>query len=796
MKSLQFALGISSIALALSLSPSAALAQEAPANEQEGEQEAENDRGTLGTIIVSARRIDEDVLDAPLSIGVLDSDFLATQRVESIEEVLTLSPGATFLSFAKAQPEKSLRGFVAPTPGNASSEQSIVTVVDGFVLTKDSIKSPPVFDLERVEVLRGPQGTTFGRNASVGLIHLVTRRPTFDFEAGGAFTIGSDELFEVNGYISGPLSETLAARVAVNFDTEDGATQSISTGEGLNGQENFAIRGSLLWEPSPTFSAYAKLEYSQDRDEAPVRRSPDCTIPTIDGPRVTDFEFTGLFVNHPPFATTFFDSCDVFETEISDDRDFFVDRDIYTATAELQWEIADGIAITSITGYQDGEGESLADVLGTAENIVFQNVINDATVFSEEIRIDNHGSGNDLRWLAGFYYLHDEEDRFEENQFFQTDLDTGLDPLPFPRVPSALATISSNTTDSYAVFGEVIYDISDSLELAVGGRWSRDEKDYTFSVSAFGFRPVIAGVTGCTPAVGIVCGDINNPVGFAPVNPSESFSDFSGKASLTYRLNEDHSVYFLFSQGFKSGGFQPDARTPEAALVPFDSEHTNNFELGWKGEIDNRLRMSLTAFHMESDGIQTVSLIPIGDGFQGVIDNVGSVRSIGLEGDFTFLISDNFRIGGSFTAIDSELQDTILTVGVDGNGDPILDDLSGERPEVSPRWTATFYSEFDVEFSNGSLLTVRGDFNGRDNILDDNVERGLGTRVRPTLTNFGARISYEFGSTNQYRILGWMKNINEDVDFDNIGPRQPNTLQLPVGFTNKRSYGITLSADF
>ena len=139
--------------------------------------QANNSNSGLDEIIITARRTSESINDAPLSIGVLSKDFIADQKIESVEEVLQLTPGATFLVFSKAQPEKSLRGFVAPSTGNASAEQSIVTVVDGFSLTKDAFKSPPVFDLERVEVLRGPQGTTFGRNASIGLIHLVTKPP-------------------------------------------------------------------------------------------------------------------------------------------------------------------------------------------------------------------------------------------------------------------------------------------------------------------------------------------------------------------------------------------------------------------------------------------------------------------------------------------------------------------------------------------------------------------------------------------------------------------------------------------
>jgi len=125
-----------------------------------------------------------------------------------------------------------------------------VTVVDGFSLTKDAFKSPPVFDLERVEVLRGPQGTTFGRNASIGLIHLVTAKPAFENSAGFSVTAGTDELFELDGYANFTVGENLALRFAGNFDTEDGKTSDTITGEGLDGESNKAIRISAKWERS------------------------------------------------------------------------------------------------------------------------------------------------------------------------------------------------------------------------------------------------------------------------------------------------------------------------------------------------------------------------------------------------------------------------------------------------------------------------------------------------------------------------------------------------------------------
>ncbi|MCH8862509.1 MAG: TonB-dependent receptor [Proteobacteria bacterium] len=781
------------------------------------------DDAFLEEIIVTSRRYEESVSDTPLAVNVMTRSFLENQGIESIFDILEASPGATFVEFHKAQPEKSIRGIVAPTPGNSSSTQSIQTVVDGMVISKDFMKSQPIFDLQRVEILRGPQGTTFGRNASVGLISLITNKPSQEFEAAINVTAANGETYEADGYISGGLSETLSARVAVNFDTADGPTKSISTGEGLDGTKNFAIRGSLLYEPTESFSVYLKVEYSKDDDEGRVRHGTDCTTPYIDGPRAVNDPITGTIadiipninITHPRYPTTFFDPCDPFLTEISINEDFFLKRDVITVTGEIAWEISEGVTVTSITGYMDGESDSLADVLGSPENIVFQKVENEGDMFSEEIRIDNHGTGNRFRWLAGLYYLNDTEHRFEENRFFQAG---GLNPAPGPptRVPSRLATDSNNETNSIALFGEVVFDVTDRLEIAVGGRWTKDSKDYLFGIDAFGFAPVIAGVQGVGPSVdefgdpvpscvdsdgdGVnnpgpppVCGD-DEVIGFAPISVSNSWSNFSAKVSATYRIDNQNMIYALWSQGFKSGGFQPDARDIAAAQVPFDEETVNNFELGWKGSYDRAL-FALTAFWIENKDFQATTLIPVGQGFTALITNLGKVRSKGIEAEGTFALSEDFLVGGTFALIDAELIDTQLVLAVLADGTQVLEDLSGQRPDSAPKYTATLWGEYTYPFSGGSSLSLRADWMLRSNMFDDLSERAFGTRVRPKLSRIGVRATWT-SADGRYRVSGWGKNLTEDVDITNFGPRQPNTLQLAAGFTGKRSYGVTVGAKF
>ena len=323
--------------------------------------------------------------------------------------------------------------------------------------------------------------------------------------------------------------------------------------------------------------------------------------------------------------------------------------------------------------------------------------------------------------------------------------------------------------------------------MVVGGRWTRDEKDAVLSATGVGFRPFLGDLEGCGFITTSTCG-------FTDVEVSETFSDFTGKASINYKINDEHSVYALWAQGFKSGGFQNAARSALGAAEPFDSETVNNFELGWKGQINNQARFSLTGFRQRAEGVQTVTLVDAGGGgFTSVTSNVGAVRALGIEGDLTYLVSDNFRFGGTFAAIDAELQDTIIQTGANPD---VFVDLSGQRPEVAPRWTGTAYAEYDFNLANGSILSVRGDFTGRDSIFDGNEDRATTLRIRPTTTNFGGRVAYDFGEDLQYRIMGWTKNINEDEDINNIGPSQPNTTSPPVGFALKRQWGVTVSANF
>ena len=756
----------------------------------------------LEEIIVTSRRYEESLTDAPVAVGVMSQDFIQQNRIDKQDDIFNYTPGATWESFSKMQPVASMRGVIAPTPGNASSESSIQTVVDNVIITKDFMKSPPLFDLQRVEVLRGPQGTAFGRNASVGLIHFVNNRPTQESSSSVQATVGTQDRYEARGHFNRALSDTAAVRISFNHIQEDGESESISTGEGLNGEQNTALRAQLLLEPSDSFSALFKLEYSEDRDEAPVRHGyqqpngSDCSIP---------------YVNSPPYQQTYFDDCsDVFKLEISprtqpgfpDPVNFDTDRDILTASAELVWSLDNDLTVTSITGFMDGETDSLMDLVGTPNDVSWQLVQNEGDMFSTELRLDNIASGDRFRWLAGVYLMTDEETRLEQNQFQQRNARGG------PFVPTTRETGGTNQTDSWSIFAEVSYDIGERSTITYGGRFVNDDKDYDTGARGWGVDRQLVGLPGVsTPFedgspqlcdnVGPpeVCGSEANPAFFRN-NVSDSWDDFISKLSWDYAINDNLNVYALYSEGFKSGTFQPDALNSAQASVVVQPETSTNFEIGLKGGSD-RYQFSVTTFFLEVDDVQTINLVPAGGAFVGLISNVGSVETLGLEADGTWLVSDNFLLRGNFAILDAEMKDTLDPTGaIDPNTGDVFD-LSGERPAGAPEWTYNLIGEYTVPMGNRGDLVFRADYRGRSDVFNQTSNRFTDPplRLRPQINEWGARITWISADEN-LSIALWGRNLREDYDIANFGPPSPCCSTFAAAFRGKRNFGLTATYDF
>lgn len=772
----------------------------------------------LEEVVVTSRRYEENQQDTPVAVNAMTSEHLENQGISTVSDVVLNSPGASFTQFNKMQAEYGMRGVSSQTEG-ASGDSSVSTIIDNVVISKDFMKNPAFFDMSRVEVLRGPQGTAFGRNASSGLIHLITARPEEEFSAGVTVDIGSHGLFNTDAYVTGALTDTVAGRLAVNFDSLDGYTEDTRSGKDLGGEENKAIRGSLLINPSDSLQIYLKAEYGEDRDDSPaIRKARDCTTPYQEAGATS---FAGPPQPGWKEVPVFTDSCDPWETQISDESfsKFYLDREITNLTAEVVWDISDGLALTSATGWVDGKSEYFIDTHGGPNNSMFQNTVNDATMFSQEIRIDNHGAGEALRWLAGVYYMQDEHDRFDQNIFYAENAAGGPPgggngtPMGVPNPNGGFFRPETrdikdgySETESLGIFGEVSYDITEALNITAGIRYSKDEKDYEIAHYGYGWGGPLDGLTdidangnviagtSCAFAPGLdqfYCGSPTNPVGYTNAVPTnETWENVSGKVSLQYAISEDKMVYGLIAQGYKTGGFQPEPSNPIVALEPFDEETVINFELGFKGDFGDNFRFNASAFYTEYDDLQMFlfKTNANGDFFQAA-ENAASVEITGIEMDYIWAVSENLRFSGSLALIDAELVDALIDTDADG----IAEDFSGTRPDNTAEWTSTFVVEYDIPLNNGDLISLRADWRGNSEVYDDIGESEA--RKHEDYDVVGVRASF-MPSSEDWSVALWGRNIFEEEYTTNVGPAQPNTSQLNFSYGAPRTYGVTLKYDF
>jgi len=776
----------------------------------------------LEEITVTARRYEESITDAPVAVAVMNMDFLDDQKIDSIQDILELTPGATWNQFAAAQPGLSLRGISGGTFGNASLESAVQVIYDGVPLTKAFMMTIPTYDLARVEIMRGPQGTTFGRNATLGLMHFVSARPTQETEGEIRATVGDPDLVGLRGHFSGGLSDTLFGRIAFNYQDADGNLEDIDTGRALEGSENTSVRASLVWEPSDSFSAYVKAEVINNDDLPQVRR----------GSESVDFWLT-------PFFGSYTDGPDEFTAKQDDTRAWSLERDMVFLNVELVWNLNNDMAITSITGYQDGEHHSIQDAFGTPFALRDQLVDNDAQVISTELRIDNYGSDNRFRWLFGAAYTDDQELRTEENIGMPERGGCG-GRAPARECPEwHLLQVGDAENTSLGIFGEVTFDLSEEWALTLGGRYTDESRDLNWMLDGWGEAGGLAGVglgngaRDCnanlfpdplgrgnqSPAPGIanICGTAANPMGFNAV-ANQSWDDFSGKVSLQYTVDDNSNVYFTYSEGYKAGGFQHDARNIDAFNLFIDPETMTNIEFGWKGSYE-RVLFAITVFRMEQKNSQVGNQVAVGAGNANMVFNAASIETAGLELEGTFAITDNFQVGGNVGFYNAKFGEGATTGAVfdpdTGAIVPSGNDLTGQRPDHSPDLTSALWGSYIFALNNGSSIRLRADWTHRSDAWSRVANRGgfniAGTdfiNLRPELDKYGVNLGWT-SSSEKLTLEVWGKNLDDEADFlapgpgigyifnlGEAGPDGTRERSRPVGHTGRRVVGATATFRF
>ncbi|PCK09503.1 MAG: TonB-dependent receptor [Alteromonadaceae bacterium] len=694
-------------------------------------QEPVPDFEKLGTIkleemIVTSQKRQESLQDVPLSVSVIDGTKLNEAGIENLEDLSMYVPNIHFTETGISTQVR-VRGI--GTDNSQGFEQSVGTYVDDVYYSRAQLFRAPMFDLERVEILRGPQSILFGKNSVAGALNLTTAKPTDVFE--GYFSLSHEfehEQDEFNGVLSGPLSENFRARLAVRYYEEDGYTKNTFSNEDEPSTEEETIRLTLDWTPLEDLSFLLKFEQSEFNTKG---RAFEITHDEPQEGRTTNFARTLTSLSQPAL-----DSELNFERQA--DYPEFSNNNLSNITLTTKYDFND-YTLTLVTASVAFDYIDQCDCDFTASEVVHLELEEDYEQFSQEIRLISP-SDNTFEWIAGVYY-QDYEQEFDDRLNI-----LGSNLLPsLAQVNPALASFVlladtsldrdfEQSSDTWAAFAKATWHVNDKFDVSLGGRFTREKKSASKVIDLFtpGTDEVIN-----DPLLGFVYlsafraeneqatvsffpGTVGQPIlnGGYNVSGNRSESSFDPQLILEYHLNDETMLYGSYTTGFKAGGFDPRSnkvgafasgtapvnQVDEKEAFEFEDESSTAIEIGLKTSLaDGRGEINIALYNMELDDIQ-ISQFDGGVGFN--VGNAKETRVSGAELDGRWLLSESVIANFSASWLDFEYEDFKngncyvgqVPNGVDTTGDGNLDtcDYTGKRGVYTPEFTLNLSLSYET----------------------------------------------------------------------------------------------------
>ncbi|QDH35910.1 TonB-dependent receptor [Porphyrobacter sp. YT40] len=629
----------------------AAFAAPAMAQDSAADTAAEVDAAAAeeeGVIYVTARRREERLIDVPLSVTALSGDELVKQGVQDIVAVAQQVPNIT-LEVSRGT-NTTLTAFIRGVGQQdpvAGFEAGVGLYVDDVYLNRPQAAVLDIYDVERIEVLRGPQGTLYGRNTIGGAIKYVTARLPDDTSVKVRGTYGSYDQADLIVTASTPISDSLKIGASGARLSRGGFGDNLTLGTENYNKDVWAARGTIEFDNGPLFVRLSG-DYVKDNSEA---RQGHRFIPgLVSGAPVLD---------------------DVFDTRAGLD---IVDQEVeaWGGALNIALEVSDTITLKSITGYREDKSTTPIDFDSLEAVDLDVPAIYENDQLSQELQLLYEGDR--LSGVLGFYYL-------DANAF------TAFDVALFTTLPGLAAqTLGDVNTETWSVFGDFTYDLTDTVSISVGGRYTNDKR--TSRVLRTTFLGGFSNLFGGTGVAAAVTSDFNG---------SETFKDFNPRASISWQPNPDNNLYFTYSQGFKGGGFDPrgqttacrnatgGACTPQEVFdfMAFDPETVDSYEVGYKASLlDNRLNISIAAFLGQYSDVQipgSVGFDGNGDGvnesFIGITSNAASADVNGIEFEGNALVGTDFAGEGSRFSVNWSLGvlDAKFNTFIDAFGNDVAD---------------------------------------------------------------------------------------------------------------------------
>ena len=667
----------------------------------------------LEEVIVTAQKREENVQSIPIAVTALSEATLRNANMLNMDDVARHVPGFTVTNYNPVTPQPFIRG-VGSSPSDAGSDASVGVFIDGVYAGRAGGYRADMYDIQRVEVLRGPQGTLFGRNVAGGALNILSNAPTDEYAGDIEVTGGDYDLWGVKGMLNGPLTDQLAARLAFAVRQRDGYTDNTVTGSELQDEDNKSVRGRLRWDLSDKVTANLIADYVKDDLKGPAARS--YTGDPADA--LGAVGLGGLVTSVLP------NSSDPFKIEA--DIDGRAKREMYSATLQLDWETSLG-TVTSVSGFRHNDFDYYDDVFGLAfdpasdlEPLLTDKTDEESDQFSQELRITS--ATDQLVWTAGLYYLDQDVDQLET-----------FSPLGFP-----VSYDQRADTTSYAVFAQGTLPFGEHWAVTAGGRYSYDERDFKLDTQGFDI------------GFGLLTPDPANPGADAvPFSASDddSWSKFTPKLSLEYTPNDDIFSYLTWSQGYKSGGYNGVATNQTAATTPFDEETVNNYEIGVKSDFfDDRVRLNVAAFYMDYEDLQVfVSSFESTVGL--LVDNAGEADIYGVEAEFFYAPNDRLNLTATYAWLDAEIGNNEIGTVAEGN--------SLTR---SPEHSASAAVQYRLPLANLGDLLLRADYAWQDKIYFDPENYELSAQDSYGLLHLRVALQAHSG----WELALWMKNATDE----------------------------------
>jgi iron complex outermembrane receptor protein len=642
--------------------------------------------GILEEVTVTAQKRDTKLENTPIAVSAFTPDFIDRNRIQTLDDVALRTPSVAFVQLNKGEVYISIRGTLVNTPG-AGWDDSVTTFIDDVPMTGAGDNSPDLYDLRSIEVLRGPQGTLFGRNVTGGAIVIHTQQPRFDAQGKVEGTYGLDNLAQVRGLWTGPLvGHELAGKLTVDVKHRDGYLNNITLHDKTFGDAVGNGRGQLLWEPSDSLTVLLSGDYTHDQSSGKIVRLSGSLEPSL---------FPNLSYN--PDATN--------QGKNSETR-----KNVMGLSARVDWNAAWG-TLTSITGLRHVHNDTNWSRLGDPDNQALTTAIVQDKQYTEELRAASASSGR-FTWLGGLFYLHADKQENDQYTFNLNPNTVNGGAFPFP-ILGVGQNVQQHVVDEVgALFGEVSYTILEPLKLTLGGRGQWERKGGSSAIRA-SFAPG-------NPL------DAFYPLVFpnAAANYSDTWWSFTPKATLAYQVQDGLLLYATTAKGYKSGGWDTSASSdfgkPSAAVAQhlataFQPEQVWSYELGAKYfSPDRRWQVNAAAFIADYRDMQTNQFNPQTAVFQ--TSNVGRARAKGIELETTEALTDWLTLGVNYTYQLARYTEYVQSAAQNNTGNAIP-----ETPKHSINLNA------ETRFMLGSApgyVTVGGDYTYRSAVhfADSNAE--------------------------------------------------------------------------